>query len=209
MGNNFCNFCSGPEHFIQECEVIEKFICLRKCKHNPKGKVILPSEVQVPHSIPRAWMHDHVKEWHWQNPGQTAMQIYIKVTAVPPVTAPLHVTVGWSYTSHPTSSVDLSPRSLPVRVYTLQRLMPPHPKMVIITLPLYKHGYIGPGSNAGSTSSSTAPQRQKEASPPMDKEVQYPVSRKAKSLKHSWNPHICMPPSLMLFMELSQNRPNP
>jgi hypothetical protein len=119
MGNNICNFCSGPRHFIWECEVIKEFIRFGKCKRNPEGKVILPSGAQVPCSIPGAWMCDHIEEWHWQNPGQMAMQMYIEVMVVPPATAPLHVTAGQSYTSHPTTSVNLSPGSLPVGVYTL------------------------------------------------------------------------------------------
>ena len=60
-GNNICNFCSVPSHFIQECEEFTRF---GKCKRNPEGKVVLLTGAQVPRSVSRAWMHDRVKEWH-------------------------------------------------------------------------------------------------------------------------------------------------
>ncbi|KAN0102406.1 hypothetical protein V8E52_011978 [Russula decolorans] len=72
-----CNFCSVPGHFIRECEVVEEFTRFGKCKRSPEGKVVLPTGAMVPCSIPGAWMHDRIEEWHWQNPGQTAAQILV------------------------------------------------------------------------------------------------------------------------------------
>ena len=171
-GNSVCNFCGVPGHFIQECKVVEEFIRFRKCKRNPEGKVILPIGAQVPRSIPGAWMRDRIEEWHRQNPGQMAAQMYIEVTAVSSATVPLHVTAGRSYTGYPMSSVDQCPGTLPAGVYALRRPMPPRPEVVIITLPLHKHSCTGPGNNAGGASSSVAPQRQQtEAPPPAEEEL--------------------------------------
>ena len=101
-GNSVCNFCGILGHFIWECEVVEEFTRFGKCKRSPEGKVILPTGAMVPRSIPRAWMHNHVEEWHRQNPGQMATQMYVEVMAAPVVTAPLHAIVGQSYYGHPT-----------------------------------------------------------------------------------------------------------
>jgi hypothetical protein len=80
-GPSACNFCGGPGHFIWECEVVEEFIRFGKCKRSTDSKVVLPTGAQVPRSIQGQWLHDHIEEWHWQNPRQAAAQMYIKVMA--------------------------------------------------------------------------------------------------------------------------------
>jgi hypothetical protein len=105
-GPNTCNFCGGPGHFIQECEIVEEFIRFGKCKRSTDSKVVLPTGAQVPRSIQGQWLRDRVEEWHRQNPRQMAVQMYVKVTAALAATALSHDTAGQSYYSYPTSAID-------------------------------------------------------------------------------------------------------
>ena len=151
-----CNFCGVPGHYIWECEIVEEYIRFGKCKHSSNNRVVLPSGAQVPCSITGAWMRDHMDEWHWQNPGQMAAQMYIKVTVALTVTALSHATAGQSYISYPMSSISQHTDRLPMGVYTL-RQPPPCPEVVITTLPPHRRGRARFGENAGGTSSSVAP----------------------------------------------------
>jgi hypothetical protein len=126
----------------------------------------------VPHSIPGAWMRDRIEEWHRQNPGQTAAQMYIEVTAAPTATVPSHATAGRSYYSYPVPNAEQRPGDLPAGVYALKQPLPPRPEVVITTLPPHRRGRAGTGNNAGSSSSCAVPQRQRtEAPPPEDQET--------------------------------------
>jgi hypothetical protein len=46
-----CNFCGEPGHFMCNCEVVNEYARLGKCKHNHKNRVVLPSGVTVPCSV--------------------------------------------------------------------------------------------------------------------------------------------------------------
>jgi hypothetical protein len=129
-GGSVCNFCSVPGHFIRECEVVEEFTRFGKCKRSPEGKVVLPTGAMVPCSIPGAWMRDRIEEWHRQNPGQTAAQMYVEVMAAPTATAPSHATAGRSYYSYPVPNAEQRPGDLPAGVYALKQPLPPHPEVV-------------------------------------------------------------------------------
>ena len=130
-GTSVCNFCGVPGHSIQECEVVEEFIQFGKCKCSPKRWVILPSGAQVPCSIQGAWLRDRVEEWHCQNPGQTAAQMYVEVMAAPPAT----VLPGQICSSYPVPYGSQLPGTYPAGVYALRRPLPPRPKVVIMLRP--------------------------------------------------------------------------
>src|SRR5260370_23486721 len=98
-GPSACNFCSGARHYIQECKVVNEYICSGKCKCSLDGKVILASDVMVPHGIMGAWLCDRVDEWHRLNPGQMAMQMLFEVTVS--ATVPLNDAAGQSTYSCP------------------------------------------------------------------------------------------------------------
>ena len=186
-GNSVCNFCGVPGHFIRECEIVEEFTRFGKCKRSPEGKVVLPTGAQVPRSVPGAWMRDRVEEWHRQNPGQMAAQMYVEVTAAPAATAPPKTTAGQSYYSYPAPNVDQSSGGLPAGVYALKRPLPPRPEVVITTLPPHRRGHAGAGNNAGGGSSSAAPQRQQtEVPPPESQEAS--GANKGKTLEHNLEP---------------------
>ena len=161
-GTSVCNFCGVPGHFIRECEVVEEFIQFGKCKRSPEGRVILPSGAQVPRSIQGAWLCDCVEEWHCQNLGQTAAQMYIEVMVAPPAT----VLPGQICFSYPVPYGSQLPGTYPAGVYALRRPLPPRPEVVITTQPLHKCGCIGPSNDSRSASSSAAPLRQPTKAPP-------------------------------------------
>ena len=161
-GTSVCNFCRVPGHFIWECEVVEEFIRFGKCKRSPEGRVILPSGAQVPHSIQGAWLCDHVEEWHRQNPGQTAVQMYVEVMVAPPVTVPLSQICS----GYPVPYGSQLSGTYPAGVYALRRPLPPCPEVVIITQPPHKRGHVGPSNDFGSASSSAAPLQQPTKAPP-------------------------------------------
>ena len=154
-----CNFCGIPGHYIRKCEIIEEYIQFGKCKRSSDNRVILPSGAQVPHSITGAWMRDRMDKWHWQNPGQMATQMYVEVMAALTAIVLLHTIAGQSNTSYPMSSISQYTDQLPMGVYALRR-PPPHPKVVITTLPLHRRSCAGFGENTSGASSSMAPQRQ-------------------------------------------------
>ena len=155
-GSSVCNFCGVPGHFIRECEVVEEFIRFGKCKRSPEGRVILPSGAQVPRSIQGAWLRDRVEEWHRQNPGQMAAQMYIEVMAAPPATVP----PGQICSGYPVPYGSQLPGTYPAGVYALRRPLPPRPEVVITTQPPHKRGRVGPRNDSGSASSSAIPLRQ-------------------------------------------------
>ena len=161
-GTSVCNFCGVPRHFIRECEVVKEFIRFGKCKRSPEGRVILPSGAQVPCSIQGAWLRDHVEEWHRQNPGQMAAQMYVEVMAAPPATVP----PGQICSGYPVPYGSQLPGTYPARVYALRRPLPSRPEVVITTQPLHKRGRVGPSNDSGSASSGAAPLRQPTKAPP-------------------------------------------
>ena len=66
---------------MRECEVAAEYVCIGKCKRNVENKIVLPSGSAVPQSITSAWLHDHINEYHCQNPNQlAAAQLLCKVT---------------------------------------------------------------------------------------------------------------------------------
>jgi hypothetical protein len=156
-GSGVCNFCGVPGHFIRECEVVEEAIRFGKCKRSPEGKVVLPTGAHVPRSITGAWLRDRVDEWHRQNPGQMAAQMYCEVTAAPPVSAPSYATAGQAYASCPAPSVAVRSGKTPAGVYALKRPLRPPPEVVITTLPPHRRGRVGPGNNPGGASSNATP----------------------------------------------------
>ena len=184
-GTSVCNFCGVPGHFIRKCEAVEEFIRFGKCKRSPEGWVILPSGAQVPHSIQGAWLRDHVEEWHRQNPGQTAAQMYVKVMAAPPAT----VLPGQICSGYPVPYGSQLPGTYSVGVYALRRPLPPRPEVVITTQPPHKRGRIGPGNDSGSASSSAAPLRQPtKATPTFSPEQDTSGAKTGKAPKNPQEP---------------------
>ena len=120
LSQSICNFCGIPEHFIQECEIVEKFIRFGKCKHSPEGKVVLPSGAMVPCSIMGTWLCDCIDEYHRQNPGQLAAQMLFEVATAQTVSALPNDIVGHAYISYLALNVSTGPGVWPVRTYALK-----------------------------------------------------------------------------------------
>ena len=101
-------------------------------------------------------------EWHRQNPGQMAAQMYIEVLAASPATvSPAQICSGGPA---PYSGQLLG--TYPAGVYALRRPLPPRPEVVITTQPPHKRGRVGPSNDSGSTDSSAAPLQQPTEAPP-------------------------------------------
>jgi hypothetical protein len=65
-----CNFCGEPGHFMHDCEVVNEYVQLGKCKHNHENRVVLPSGATVPRSVTGIWLCDHINKYHCLNPNQ-------------------------------------------------------------------------------------------------------------------------------------------
>ena len=115
-----CNFCRGAGHFIRECKVVAEYNRTGNCKRNHEHKVVHPSGAMVPHDVPRNWLHDHVDEWHWTNPGQMASQMILEVATAPTVSAPASESAGQSYMSYPTQAMGQGLEVLQLGLYTLR-----------------------------------------------------------------------------------------
>ena len=116
-GPSICTFCSGAGHYIQECKVVNEYICTRKCKCSTDGKVVLASGAMVPHGITGAWLCDRIDEWHQLNPRQMATQMLFEVSAIAPVL--LKDAVDQSKCSCPTKPMDQHSEKMPIGVFAL------------------------------------------------------------------------------------------
>jgi hypothetical protein len=77
-----CNFCGEPGHFMRDCEVVNEYVWLGKCKRNHENQVVLPSGVTVPRSVAGIWLCDRINEYHLLNPNQQgAAQMLCKVAS--------------------------------------------------------------------------------------------------------------------------------
>ena len=111
-----CHFCSEPGHFMRECEVVGKYICIGKCKCNHENKLVLPLGAVVPWHITGTWLKDHFNEYHRQNPNETSKaqmlcEVVTLVTAVQDEDAQ----------SSSSEAACLSPQIGQLCVYTLKR----------------------------------------------------------------------------------------
>ena len=218
-GTSICNFCSIPGHFIRECKVVEEAIRFGKCKRSPEGKVVLPTGAHVPRSITGTWLHDCIDEWHRQNPGQMATQMYFKVTVALPMSAPCHATMSQILQDCPGPSAVRCPGHMPAGVYALKWPFPPHPEVVITTLPLHKCGHAGPGNNPrgaatmlpASGEGNTSPPKQDKAPAP----APVPVSEIAWETTHPYasipdaTHSVCVGPAWPVAREPGPGRHKP
>ena len=117
---SICNFCGIPGHYIWECEIVEEFIQFGKCKHNLEGKVVLPSGAMVPRGITGTWLCNRVDEWHRQNPGQLAAQIFFEVTMPQDMTALVKEAASQAYLGYLASTMDQYSGVWPARTYALR-----------------------------------------------------------------------------------------
>jgi hypothetical protein len=77
-----CNFCGKPGHFMHDCEVVNKYARLGKCKCNHENWVVLPSGATVPRSVAGVWLCDRINKYHRLNPNQQgAVQMLCKVAS--------------------------------------------------------------------------------------------------------------------------------
>ena len=119
--------CGGTGHFIRECKVVVEYSRAGKCKRSADGKVVLPSGAMVLRDIPGTWMRDRVDEWHWQNPGQMASQMILKVVAVQTATALAGESVSQSYIGYPVQHVVQAPEVSQPGLYALRQVPAPRP----------------------------------------------------------------------------------
>jgi hypothetical protein len=83
-----CNFCAEPGHFMHDCEVVNEYVQLGKCKCNHKNQVVLPSGATVPRSITGVWLCDRINEYHHLNLNQQgAAQMLCEVASATGFTA--------------------------------------------------------------------------------------------------------------------------
>jgi hypothetical protein len=77
-----CNFCGEPAHFMRDCEVVNKYTHLGKCKCNHENWVVLPSGATVPHSVAGVWLRNHINKYHCLNLNQQGtVQMLCKVAS--------------------------------------------------------------------------------------------------------------------------------
>jgi hypothetical protein len=70
-----------------DCEVVNEYVHMGKCKHNHENRIVLPSGVTVPCSITGTWLCDCIDEYHQLNPNQQgAAQMLCKVASTVTVT---------------------------------------------------------------------------------------------------------------------------
>ena len=162
--SNLCNFCGDSSHFIRECPEAEEAVKAGKCKRDVTGKVVLPSGAAVPKGPGR--IRDRMEEWHRQNPGQMAAQLFLEVTA--PATAPTDEAADQSF-SHPILYAEQNQRTEPAGIYALNRHRL-RPEVVIDSQPPRSSGRAGRSNDAGDADGRAAPQ-QKER-PRMAQEAQ-------------------------------------
>src|SRR5258708_40097068 len=77
-GPSACNFCGGAGHYIRECEVVNEYICSRKCKCSPDGKVVLASVAMVPWGTTGSWLRNCIDEWHQFDTRRMATQMLLE-----------------------------------------------------------------------------------------------------------------------------------
>nr|GAT45998.1 predicted protein [Mycena chlorophos] len=85
---NECNMCGNIHHFIRNCEVVDEYTRLGKCKRDTNGRVTLPSGAFVPSRIAGKYLKDRIDEWHRQNPGQLAAAQLLLGLAPQPIAVP-------------------------------------------------------------------------------------------------------------------------
>jgi hypothetical protein len=77
-----CNFCGEIGHFMRDCEVVNEYARMGKCKCNHENRIVLPSGATVPRSITGAWLRDRIDEYHQLNPNQQgAVQMLCEVAS--------------------------------------------------------------------------------------------------------------------------------
>ena len=113
------NFCRGARHFIWECKVITEYNWTAMCKHNHKGKVVLPSGAKVPCNGPGNWLCSCMDEWHWRH--------ILEVAMAPTVSFPSSESASQSYMSYPTQSVGQGLEVIQPWLYTLRQHAGPQP----------------------------------------------------------------------------------
>ncbi len=73
-----CKFCGSPEHLVEVCEEVNRYILTGMCKRSVFGKVVLPSGAELPRRIKGKGLRERFEEYHRQYPGQKAAQAYLE-----------------------------------------------------------------------------------------------------------------------------------
>jgi hypothetical protein len=67
---------------MRDCEVVNEYMRMGKCKRNHENRIVLPLGATVPRSITGAWLRDRIDEYHRLNPNQQgATQMLCEVTS--------------------------------------------------------------------------------------------------------------------------------
>lgn len=64
-----CHYCGHQGHMVHQCAVVDEDINLGQCICNQEGRLVLPSGLFLPRTIPGTTMRDRFNEWHKHNPG--------------------------------------------------------------------------------------------------------------------------------------------
>jgi hypothetical protein len=126
LENSGCTFCGDYGHFIRKCELVEDFISAGKCTRDPEGKVVLPTGAFVSRSVPGERLCDRFDEWHRQNPGQTAAQLYFQIAAPYETGA-----ASQACRKYFAQQADPYPEIQAADAYTSKPQAPPHSKAVL------------------------------------------------------------------------------
>src|ERR1019366_9258324 len=147
-GSSVCSFCSGAGHFIRECEAVEEYTRAGKCKRNTNGKVVLPHGEMVSRDAQGTWLRDRIDEWHRQNPGRMAGQLFFVAATTRAATVP------------PSNA------AVPERAYA--RNQPPHfQPEVFSTQQPHRNDHAGQDERVDSTSNrAEVPRTQQKDMPP-------------------------------------------
>jgi len=66
--NNYCIFCSDPEHYLPNCQTAAEYIQKGLCQKNPDGHVVLPNGSRIGRDIPGRNLKDRIDHWNKNKP---------------------------------------------------------------------------------------------------------------------------------------------
>ncbi|KAF7372013.1 Transposon Tf2-12 polyprotein [Mycena venus] len=78
-----CVYCSDSKHLIKACPLVTSDIRAGLCQRNPRGRVVLPSGLYVPHSVPGPNLRNRIVTCLRQNPNAARSPLFTPSAAAP------------------------------------------------------------------------------------------------------------------------------